>query len=150
MIANQIRHKKYKEDKPMQKPKLILSEQDLNRLQTMLDNQHALSPTMERLEDELARADVLKPEDVPNNVVTMNAKVRIHLSGVKNASEVTLVYPHEFKGAEGQVNVIAPIGAAILGLAEGQSIEWPQPDGQMMKVSIEKVLFQPEREGDYR
>lgn len=53
------------------------------------------------------------------------------------------------KVSYGQVNVIAPIGAAILGLAEGQTIEWPQPDGQMMKVHIEKVLFQPEREGDY-
>ncbi|MFN4187893.1 MAG: nucleoside diphosphate kinase regulator, partial [Acinetobacter johnsonii] len=37
----------------------------------------------------------------------------------------------------------------ILGLAEGQEIEWPQPDGQMMKVKIEKVVYQPEREGDY-
>jgi len=47
------------------------------------------------------------------------------------------------------VNVVAPIGTAILGLAEGQTIEWPQPDGQLMKVTIEKVLYQPEREGDY-
>jgi len=63
--------------------------------------------------------------------------------------EITLVYPHEFKGEKGQVNVVAPIGTAILGLAEGQTIEWPQPDGQLMKVTIEKVLYQPEREGDY-
>ena len=47
------------------------------------------------------------------------------------------------------MNVVAPIGTAILGLAEGQTIEWPQPDGQLMKVTIEKVLYQPEREGDY-
>ena len=45
--------------------------------------------------------------------------------------------------------MIAPIGAAILGLAEGQEIEWPQPDGHLMKVKIEKVLYQPEREGHY-
>lgn len=36
------------------------------------------------------------------------------------------------------MNIIAPIGAAILGLAEGQDIEWPQPDGHMMKVKIGK------------
>ena len=41
------------------------------------------------------------------------------------------------------------LGAAILGLAEGQEIEWPQPDGHLMKVKIEKVLYQPERAGDY-
>ena len=39
--------------------------------------------------------------------------------------------------------------AAILGLAEGQDIEWPQPDGHIMKVRIEKVIYQPEREGNY-
>ena len=43
--------------------------------------------------------------------------------------------------------MVAPIGAAILGLAEGQTIEWPQPDGHTMKVTIEKVLYQPESEG---
>ena len=60
-----------------------------------------------------------------------------------------MVYPHEFLGEKGQVIVIAPIGAAILGLAEGQEIEWPQPDGHLMKVKIEKVVYQPEREGHY-
>lgn len=133
----------------MSKPNIILSEQDLHRLETMLEHQTALTPTMRHLEDELARAEVVAPKDVPTNIVSMNAKVLITLAPSTEATEVTLVYPHEFKGEKGQVNVIAPIGAAILGLAEGQVIEWPQPDGQPMKVKIEKVLYQPEREGDY-
>jgi regulator of nucleoside diphosphate kinase len=133
----------------MQKPKLILSEQDLHRLETMLEHQTKLSETMTRLEDELARAEVVKPADMPGNIVTMHARILLTIAPSTEAVEVTLVYPHEFKGEKGQVNVVAPIGAAILGLAEGQSIEWPQPDGQLMKVTIEKVLYQPEREGDY-
>lgn len=133
----------------MNKPKIILSEQDLNRLETMLEHQMKMTPTMFQLEDELARADVVEPQHVPSNVVTMNAKVLLTIAPSKEATEVTLVYPHDFKGAKGQVNIIAPIGAAILGLSEGQCIEWPQPDGHMMKVTIEKVLFQPEREGDF-
>ncbi|NHC02423.1 nucleoside diphosphate kinase regulator [Acinetobacter sp. 187] len=133
----------------MSKPQIILSKQDLNRLETMLDNQPKLTPTMMQLEDELARAEVVAPENVPVNVVSMNARVSLTIAPSKTASEITLVYPHEFKGEKGQVNIVAPIGAAILGLAEGQSIEWPQPDGQIMKVTIEKVLYQPERDGNY-
>lgn len=133
----------------MAKPTIIISQQDLQRLETMLDHQAKLSPTMQHLEDELARADVVAPQDVPANVVTMNARVLIVIAPAVEAMEITLVYPHDFRGDKGQVNVIAPIGAAILGLAEGQEIEWPQPDGQMMKVKIEKVVYQPEREGDY-
>lgn len=133
----------------MNKPQIIISEQDLNRLETMLDHQMKLSPTMKHLEDELARADVVLPQDIPANVVTMNARVKITISPSTESTEITLVYPHDFKGEAGQVNVIAPIGTAILGLAEGQQIEWPQPDGQLMKVKIEKIIYQPEREGDY-
>lgn len=133
----------------MQKPQIIISEQDLNRLETMLEHQQQLTATMQHLEEELARATVVAPQDVPSNVVTMNARVLISLGDVNEPTEVVLVYPHDFKGETNQVNVIAPIGAAILGLSEGQKIQWPQPDGQIMQVKIEKVLFQPEREGDF-
>lgn len=133
----------------MIKPKIIISEQDLNRLETMLEHQTKFTETMKHLEDELARAEVVKPNQLPANAVSMNAKVLITVAPSTKSSEITLVYPHDFRGEAGQVNIIAPIGAAILGLAEGQEIEWPQPDGQMMKVKIEKVLYQPEREGDF-
>ncbi|RZG83072.1 nucleoside diphosphate kinase regulator, partial [Acinetobacter sp. WCHAc060033] len=132
----------------MAKPNIIISEQDLNRLETMLEHQAKLTPTMQHLEEELARADVVAPQDVPTNVVTMNAKVLITIAPATESTEITLVYPHDFHGDKGQVNIVAPVGAAILGLAEGQEIEWPQPDGHTMKIKIEKVLFQPEREGD--
>ena len=131
------------------KPNIIISEQDLHRLETMLEHQTVLTPTMKHLEDELARAEVVEPQNVPTDVVSMNAKVLITIAPATESTEITLVYPHDFKGEKGQVNIIAPIGAAILGLAEGQDIEWPQPDGHMMKVKIEKVLYQPEREGNY-
>lgn len=133
----------------MDKPNIIISEQDLHRLETMLEHQTKLTPTMEQLENELARADVVAPQDVPANVVSMNARVMITIAPAIEATEIVLVYPHDFHGEKGQVNVVAPIGAAILGLSEGQEIEWPQPDGQLMKVKIEKVVYQPEREGDY-
>lgn len=134
----------------MTKPGITISSQDLHRLETMLEHQSHLTPTMQHLEDELARAEVVEPQDIPANVVTMNAKVLITIAPSTEPTEIHLVYPHDFRGDKGQVNVLAPIGAAILGLTEGQDIEWPQPDGHLMKVKIEKVLYQPERDGDYR
>ena len=133
----------------MAKPNIIISSQDLHRLETMLEHQSKLTPTMQHLEDELARADVVAPQEIPGNVVTMNARVKITIAPANEPTEIILVYPHDFRGDKGQVNVLAPVGAAILGLSEGQEIEWPQPDGHLMKVKIEKVLYQPEREGDY-
>ncbi len=133
----------------MAKPNIIVSSQDLHRLETMLEHYDKLTPTMQHLEDELARAEVVEPQQVPANVVSMNAKVMVVIAPATQATEITLVYPHDFRGDKGQVNILAPVGAAILGLAEGQEIEWPQPDGHLMKVKIEKIIYQPEREGDF-
>jgi len=134
----------------MAKPNIIISSQDLHRLETMLEHQSHMTQTIEHLEDELARAEVVEPHEIPANVVSMNTRVLITIAPSTEPTEIQLVYPHDFRGDKGQVDVLAPIGAAILGLAEGQEIEWPQPDGHLMKVKIEKVLYQPEREGDYR
>ena len=133
----------------MAQPQIIITEQDLHRLETMLEHQAKLTPTMQHLENELARAEVVAPQDIPANIVTMNAKVLITIAPATESTEITLVYPHDFKGEKGQVNIVAPIGTAILGLAEGQEIEWPQPDGHTMQVKIEKVIYQPEREGNF-
>lgn len=71
----------------------------------------------------MARAEVVAPQDVAPNVVSMNAKVLITIEPNQESTEITLVYPHDFRGEKGQVNVLSPIGAAILGLAEGHQIE---------------------------
>jgi regulator of nucleoside diphosphate kinase len=44
--------------------------------------------------------------------------------------------------------VLAPVGTALLGLSEGQSIEWQFPDGARRRLKLEEVLYQPERIGN--
>jgi hypothetical protein len=36
----------------------------------------------------------------------------------------------------------------LLGLSEGESIEWEFPDGSRRRLTLEKVLHQPERLGN--
>ena len=86
----------------MDKPTIILSEQDLHRLETMLEHQSKLTPTMEHLEDELARAEVVAPQDVPSNVVTMNARVLVTIALFLDPTAITLGSPHDFRGVKGQ------------------------------------------------
>lgn len=42
-----------------------------------------------------------------------------------------------------------PVGSALLGLSEGGKIEWPKPGGGVTKVTIEEVVYQPERDGEF-
>lgn len=47
-------------------------------------------------------------------------------SGIER--DVRLVWPHEADLDAGHISVLSPIGAALLGLAPDQEIEWPLPD----------------------
>jgi regulator of nucleoside diphosphate kinase len=99
------------------------------------------------LERELDRAIVVSSAAVPADVVTMNSRVRY--SDEKDGVErtVSLVYPSRANEAAGKVSVLAPVGTALLGLSEGQSIEWAFPDG-LRRLRVEEVLHQPERLGN--
>ena len=65
------------EDILEKKPKIILSSQDLERLEALLYALgNNLSPDKAALLDELGRAEVLEPQEIPPTVVTMNSTVR--------------------------------------------------------------------------
>lgn len=97
------------------------------------------------LRRELDRAIVVSSMAVPPDVATMNSKVRYIDETVGEQRTVSLVYPEKADGAAGRVSVLAPIGTALLGLSEGQAIEWDFPDGSRRRLKLEAVLHQPER-----
>ena len=133
----------------MTKPSITLSSQDLARLETLLEHQSGNSPVVIQLEDELARANIVAPSEVPANVVSMNSLVQFKVLPDNETFEKKLVYPHDMAQHENAVSVLTPIGTALLGMEEGHTIDWPQPNGHIMHVVIEKVLYQPEREGEF-
>ena len=64
-------------------PNITVSTLDLNRIDQLLDRlPPAQASTRDALSDELARADVLEPWDMPPRVVTMNSTVRFRLEDV--------------------------------------------------------------------
>ncbi|GAA0204591.1 nucleoside diphosphate kinase regulator [Kangiella japonica] len=131
-------------------PKITISELDLVRLEALLDKMpKATNPNIEALEEELARASVKKPEKMPKNVVTMNSEVKFKVSDSQDSFVLKLVYPKDLDDTGKTISILAPVGSAMLGLKEGDSIEWPKPGGGIMKVTVDEVVSQPEREGIY-
>jgi len=45
--------------------------------------------------------------------------------------------------------VMAPVGAALIGLRIGDTIDWPLPGGREARLRIDAILWQPEREGQF-
>ncbi len=123
---------------------------DFDRLEAILDALPAETfPGKTELRGELDRAEVVEPQDVPPDVVTMNSKVRFVLESGEEFC-LTLVYPQDIDGSTERISILAPVGSALLGLSAGAQIEWPRPGGGVMKVRLVEVVYQPERAGELR
>ncbi len=132
-----------------QQPNIIISELDAQRLESLLASLPSKAfAGKAALEAELERADIVDVKDVPSDVVTMNSTVEFRVSSSNEAFRLTLVYPKDVDQSGETISILAPVGSALLGLAQGDEIEWPRPGGGMMSVRIEQILYQPERAGD--
>jgi regulator of nucleoside diphosphate kinase len=93
---------------------------------------------------ELNNAVVVDSCRVPPDVVTMNSRVLFEDEGTRERRAVTIVFPQEADSSKGSISVLAPVGTALLGLAAGQSIVWPFPDGAARCLRVLKIIYQPE------
>jgi regulator of nucleoside diphosphate kinase len=131
-----------------QKKAIYVTEKDLERLERLL-SAAGHSPNIKKLREELDRATVVDSEDVPHDVVTMNSRVSFMELDTESESEVTLVYPSDADVNRNRISILAPVGAALLGLSVGDEIKWPLPSGKVRAYKIISVLFQPEAAGQY-
>ena len=136
----------------MDRPDIYITEFDRTRLKAILESP-AFQTGRDRehladLAQELEKAHIVKPEEVPADVVTMNSKVRVRDMQSGEAKDYTLVYPHEADITKDRISVLAPIGTALLGYKAGDTIELAVPDGTRV-LKVESILYQPEAAGDY-
>lgn len=127
-------------------PKLMMTESDFQKISALvMSTQTEIS---EMLEEELGRAAVVPSDQLPKDVVTMNSTVSFSDLDSGKKSVVTLVYPHEANIEENKVSILAPVGAALIGLRVGQIINWPLPQGKERRIKVESVLSQPETDSE--
>lgn len=132
------------------KPDIIITSQDAERLEILLDSLPGNAfPGKNDLEDELDRARRVEPRHVPPTVVTMNSTVTFTLLDSGEEYCLKLVYPGTTDSAERTISIFAPVGSALLGLSEGDEIEWPRPGGGKLRLRIKEVVDQPERAGNF-
>ena len=131
-------------------PDITISTLDLNRIDQLLDRlPSAQASTRDALSDELARAAVLEPWDMPPRVVTMNSTVRFRLEDAGGEWCRTLVYPKDVNHDDDTVSILSPVGSALLGLSEGDRVRWERGGGRSIGVEVIEVIYQPERAGQF-
>jgi len=119
-----------------QKPSIIVSDRDQSRLTTLAtDALERFPQAAQELLSEMERAAVVSAEAVPSNVVQMGSGV-VFQSDNGETRRVTLVFPGQADIGAGRISILTPIGAALIGLSEGQSIAWKTRDGRLRQLTI--------------
>lgn len=103
---------------------------------------------LDQLRGELGRAQVVAPQEIHSNVITMNSTVALTDLDTGEEETYTLVYPENADMSQGKVSILAPIGTAMLGYRAGDVFEWEVPAGKR-RLKVEKILYQPEASGNY-
>lgn len=129
--------------------KITISFTDRKRIRELLAAQPARRrPVLALLERKLELAHVVEPEQMPDDVVTLNSQVRVLEASTDSEYGFTLVVPGSAM-RPGDVSVLAPVGAAAFGLRTGQEIFWYGSSGRRVGVRILDIPFQPEAMGQY-
>lgn len=119
-------------------PKIKVCREDYDALYALADRLPD-SAAVERLLDELERAEILERHEMPADVVTMHTTVTFTILSTQKVCTYTLVYPHEAT-SDDKLSILTPVGSALLGLSVGQEIEWPLQDSKSTRVRIDAIV----------
>jgi regulator of nucleoside diphosphate kinase len=122
------------------RPCIIMAETEAEHLSTLaLQMEQAAPLAADMLLREIDRAEIRPDADMPGHVVRMRSTVRFEDDAHGMARSVLLVYPKEADIAAGKISVLSLVGAGLIGLSVGQSIQWPDRDGHERALRILKV-----------
>jgi regulator of nucleoside diphosphate kinase len=126
----------------MREDPIIISDTDIARLRGLLGAGRGdtlrNAAHLDELRRELDRALVLPTELVPRDVITMGSWVRIRDSADGGVQSYQLVFPREADASTRRVSILAPLGTALLGNAEGDEVEWRMPGG-VRRFRVQRV-----------
>jgi regulator of nucleoside diphosphate kinase len=104
-----------------------------------LQAEHRQPVVAAMLLEEIERAELHDPETLPDSAVTIGSEVDFIDERTRQVRTVELVLPAMANIAEGRISILTPMGAALYGLTAGQSIDWPDLDGNDRRINILRV-----------
>ncbi len=132
--------------------RIILSTVDYKRIHDSINNAVRANSINEQealtLSRELEKAEIIEPENMPGDVVTMNSTVKVTFAKTGKQLELKIVYPKEADVSRNLISIFSPIAAALIGYRVGDTIDWTVPSGPTT-IRIDEITYQPEASGEF-
>uniref|UniRef100_UPI00404A8CC7 GreA/GreB family elongation factor n=1 Tax=Flavobacterium sp. TaxID=239 RepID=UPI00404A8CC7 len=119
--------------------KIIIDKTELETLKELFSNSQKKSDktyrlSVEKLMNELKEAKI-QNGDLPEDVIRLNSEVTIKTTSNEEKT-YQIVTPDKSNLAANKISILAPMGLALLGYAESDSVDWQFPTG----ISTIKVI----------
>jgi regulator of nucleoside diphosphate kinase len=120
-----------------QLPPIIITREDERRLSLLADSTMTRFPRVAHfLTRELGRANVVPGQVDLAGVVRMGSWVTYREETSGRVRKVKLVYPDEADIDLSRISVLSPVGAALIGLSMGQTIEFQTPIREKRSLTV--------------
>ncbi len=127
--------------------KLILEKKEYVFLKRLLNvsgfyKDENTKASLNNLSSELTNAIIYDHEEMPEDIIRFNSIITVTSGTWKN--EFQLVIPTERDIAANKISILAPMGSAVMGYAEGDSVNWNFPNGvKELKITSVKQAARP-------
>ncbi|HYI05818.1 MAG TPA: nucleoside diphosphate kinase regulator [Reyranella sp.] len=126
------------------RPPIHLLENESDILANLaLQMEHRIPVVSAMLLTEIDRAEIDTPATLPDDVVTLGSTVSYWDEGSNVRRTVQIVLPAHADIEAGRISVLTPVGAGLIGLSAGQTIEWPDLEGRERRITIMSVRQPP-------
>jgi transcription elongation factor GreA len=93
--------------------------------------QQHLELRISKLEQTLARARIIKSEELPNDKIYILSKIKLQDIKTKEIVEYILVSPEEADFDRNKISVTSPLGRGLMGKTMGEKVKIPVPAGTL-------------------
>lgn len=95
--------------------------------------------SLKKLSTELTVARIIDNEEMPEEVIRFNSIVTVKSGTWEN--QFQLVIPTERDIAANKISILAPMGSAVMGYAQGDSVIWNFPNGskELLITSVKQA-----------
>lgn len=117
--------------------KPVISESVYKKIYALL--QKIKSPESKQLGSELSKAQIVKDEELQNNIVSLNSTVEFIDETMHEPIRLQIVLPEDADLSKRKISIFAPISIALIGFKETDAFNWEMPSG-MKNLKIIRVI----------
>lgn len=126
----------------VRQPKIVIGRRDHQLLSAALAAGRSNPEGRKLLAGEVARARVVFDDELPGDAVRLNSWVQYLDYANLEVAETRVVLPRHGRRC-GNTSVASELGAALIGLRVGATMEWLSGDEEVRQITVTRLLQGP-------